>query len=120
MSSERIIYLNGEYVPEHEAKVSVLDRGFRWGDAVYDALRTFDGRPFKLDEHVDRFYRSLRYVRIEPGVSKSELKGIIVEVIRRNESARRIDGDYLVTMQASRGLVTQVDDPPDGLAASGQ
>jgi len=111
MASERIIYLNGEYLPESEAKVSVLDRGFRWGDAVYDALRTFDGRPFKLDEHVDRFYRSLRYVRIEPGVAKAELKSIIVEVIRRNEISRRVDGDYLVTMQASRGRVTQVYDP---------
>jgi len=55
MSSERIIYLNGEYVPEHEAKVSVLDRGFRWGDAVYDALRTFDGRPFKMNHFQAEF-----------------------------------------------------------------
>ena len=111
MRSERIIYLNGEYLPEREAKVSVLDRGFRWGDAVYDAFRTFDGRPFKLDEHVDRFFRSLRYVRIEPRVCKAELTAVIAEVIRQNEPARRTDGDYLVTMQASRGLVTQVYDP---------
>ena len=44
--AERVIYLNGEYVAESSAKVSVLDRGFRWGDAVYDATRTFDGRLF--------------------------------------------------------------------------
>ena len=93
MRSERFIYLNGEYLPEREAKVSVLDRGFRWGDAVYDAFRTFDGRPFKLDEHVDRFFRSLRYVRIEPRVCKAELTAVIAEVIRQNEPARRTDGD---------------------------
>jgi len=46
--AERFVYLNGDYVPERDAKVSVLDRGFRWGDAVYDATRTFDGRLFKL------------------------------------------------------------------------
>ena len=46
--AERVVYLNGEYVPERDAKVSVLDRGFRWGDAVYDATRTFEGRLFKL------------------------------------------------------------------------
>jgi branched-chain amino acid aminotransferase len=64
--TERVVFLNGEYVPEREAKVSVLDRGFRWGDAVYDATRTFDGRLFKLEEHVERFFRSLRYARIDP------------------------------------------------------
>ena len=42
--AERFVYLNGDYVPERDAKVSVLDRGFRWSDAVYDATRTFDGR----------------------------------------------------------------------------
>ena len=52
----RVVYLNGQYVPERDAKVSGLDGGFRWGDAVYDATRTFDGRLFKLDEHVERFF----------------------------------------------------------------
>ena len=51
--AERFVYLNGDYVPERDAKVSVLDRGFRWGDAVHEATRTFDGRLFKLPEHVD-------------------------------------------------------------------
>lgn len=110
--NERIVYLNGEYVPENEAKVSVLDRGFRWGDAVYDAVRTFEGRPFKLEEHVDRFYRSLRYARIEPGLSKTEMSAITLEVIKRNEGRRKqVDGDYLVTMQASRGPVVQIYTP---------
>jgi hypothetical protein len=63
--AERFVYLNGDYVPERDAKVSVLDRGFRWGDAVYDATRTFDGRLFKLHEHVERFFRSLRDARID-------------------------------------------------------
>ena len=63
--AKRFVYLNGDYVPERNPKVSVLDRGFRWGDAVYDATRTFDGRLFKLHEHVERFLRSLRYARID-------------------------------------------------------
>ncbi len=115
LMNERAVYLNGEYVPESEAKVSVLDRGFRWGDAVYDAVRTFEGRPFKLEEHVDRFYRSLRYARIEPGLSKTEMSAITLEVIKRNEGRRkRVDGDYLVTMQASRGSVGQIYRPVGG------
>lgn len=108
---ERIVYLDGEYVPESEAKVSVLDRGFRWGDAVYDAVRTFDGRPFKLDGHVDRFFRSLKYARIDPQLDKKQFAEITLEVIRRNEPLRRVEGDYLITMQASRGPVAQIYTP---------
>jgi len=109
--AERTIYLNGDYVPEPHAKVSVLDRGFRWGDAVYDAVRTFDGRPFKLHEHVERFFRSLKYARIDPGLDKKQVTDVTLEVVRRNEEMRKTDGDYLITMQASRGPVTNVYSP---------
>jgi branched-chain amino acid aminotransferase len=109
---ERLIYLDGEYVPEPDAKVSVLDRGFRWGDAVYDATRTFDGRLFKLREHVERFFRSLRYARIDPRLDRDAVATICEEVVQRNEPARRAgDGDYLLTMQASRGRVAGIYDP---------
>jgi len=104
--AERVIYLNGEYVAEKDAKVSVLDRGFRWGDAVYDATRTFEGRLFKLHEHVERFFRSLRYALIDPRLDKAAVAAICEEVVRRDEPARRGgDGDYLLTMQASRGMM---------------
>src|SRR5438034_10621553 len=91
--AERTIYLNGDYGPESHAKVSVLDRGFRWGDAVYDAVRTFDGRPFKLHEHVERFFRSLKYARIDPGLDKKQGTEVTLEVVRRNEERRKKDGD---------------------------
>jgi branched-chain amino acid aminotransferase len=113
--AERFVYLNGDYVPERDAKVSVLDRGFRWGDAVYDATRTFDGRLFKLDEHVERFFRSLRYARIDPGLDRAAVSALCEEVVRRNEPARRAaDGDYILTMQASRGLVGGIYSPGVG------
>jgi branched-chain amino acid aminotransferase len=109
---ERVIYLNGQYVPESEARVSVLDRGFRWGDAVYDATRTFDGRLFKLEEHVERFFRSLRYARLDPRLDRAEIAAISEEVVRRNEPVRRAgDDDYLLTMQVSRGLVSGIYSP---------
>jgi branched-chain amino acid aminotransferase len=104
--AERVVYLNGQYVAEPDAKVSVLDRGFRWGDAVYDATRTFEGRLFKLHEHVERFFRSLRYARIDPRLDQAAVAALCEEVVRRNEPARQAaDGDYLLTMQASRGLI---------------
>jgi len=114
--AERVVYLNGEYLAEKNAKVSVLDRGFRWGDAVYDATRTFEGRLFKLHEHVERFFRSLRYARIDPRLDKAAVTAICEEVVRRNEPARKAgDGDYLLTMQASRGLVSGIYAPADAV-----
>ena len=82
------VYLNGQCVPERDAKVSVLDRGFRCGDAVFDATRTFEGRLFKLHEHVERFFRSLRYARIDPRLEKAAVAALCEEVVRRNEPAR--------------------------------
>lgn len=67
----------------------MLDRGLRWGDAVYDAARTFDGRLFKLEDHLERFFRSLRYARIDPRLDKPAVKAICEEVVRRNEAARQ-------------------------------
>ena len=57
--SERIAYLNGEFVVESQAKVSILDRGFLFGDSVYDASRTFNGVPWRMREHIERLYQIL-------------------------------------------------------------
>ena len=75
MAQERIVYLNGEMVPESEAKISVRDRGFVYGDAVFDTTRTFNGRIFKLQDHLDRFFNSLKYLRMEPVLTKQEFCG---------------------------------------------
>jgi branched-chain amino acid aminotransferase len=61
---EGVVYLNGRFVPESEAKVSVFDRGFGGGEGVYEVTRTFAHKPFKLREHIQRLYRSMRYTRI--------------------------------------------------------
>lgn len=61
---ERVVYINGRIVPESQATISVFDRSVQWGDAVYDAARTYNHRPFKLREHIDRLYRSCRYTRM--------------------------------------------------------
>ena len=55
--NERVVYLNGEYVPESRATVSISDRGFIYGDAVFDTARTFGGKIYRLQEHVDRLFR---------------------------------------------------------------
>ena len=78
---EGIVYLNGEFVSESMAKVSVFDRGFNGGEGVYDVTRTFGHKPFKLKEHIQRLYRSLKYTRIDCGLSPEEMERLSLEVL---------------------------------------
>jgi branched-chain amino acid aminotransferase len=109
LTNERVAYFNGKIVPEREARVSIRDRGFKYGDAVFDMTRTFDHRIFRLKEHIDRFYRSLRYVRIDPGMSPAEMIRISEEVLERNLHLIGRQDDYWVGQRVSRGV-----DPVDG------
>jgi branched-chain amino acid aminotransferase len=84
MSGESLIaYVNGEYVPREQAKISVFDFGFLRGDAVFDTTSAWNGRIFKLDAHLDRLDLSLRAVRIPCPLPLEELRGVIVETARR-------------------------------------
>ena len=74
MQGERFVYLNGEIIEEQSARISPFDRGFLWGDGVYEVTPCFAGKLYRLDDHLDRLYRSLKYVRIDVGFSKEEMK----------------------------------------------
>jgi branched-chain amino acid aminotransferase len=102
--ADRIAYFNGRYVPEREVLVPFRDRGFKYGDAVFDTTRTFGHRVFKLREHVERLYRSLRYLRIDPGMTPDAMVAVTEEVLRRNLPLLEPDDDYWVTQRVSRGL----------------
>jgi branched-chain amino acid aminotransferase len=101
---ERIIYLNGSFVPESEAKVSVLDSGFNAGDGVYDVTRTFGHKPFKLREHTERLFRSLQYTRIDCGMSPEEMEKTTLEVLERNKPLLRENEDCALWQVVSRGV----------------
>jgi branched-chain amino acid aminotransferase len=103
-SADRIAWFNGRLVPEREVLVPFRDRGFKYGDAVFDTTRTFGHRIFKLGEHVDRLYRSLRYLRIDPGIPQGRMVEITEEVLRRNLPLLAPDDDYWVTQRVTRGL----------------
>src|SRR5438876_9772863 len=82
--NQRVAYFNGRIVPEREVVVPFRDRGFKYGDAAFDMTRTFHGRPFRLSDHVDRLYRSLRYLRIDSGLSPAEMVAASEEVLERH------------------------------------
>ncbi|MBS3787266.1 branched-chain-amino-acid transaminase [Candidatus Bipolaricaulota bacterium] len=78
------IYLNGEFVPEEEAKISVFDHGLLYGDGVFEGIRAYDGYVFKLDDHVDRLYRSARAINLEIPFEAGDMKDKILESLREN------------------------------------
>ena len=104
MSENWVVWFNGEIVPETEARVPFRDRGFKYGDAAFDTTRTFGHKIFKLDEHLDRLYRSLKYLQIDPGISRAELKRATEEVVEINLKNVTVDEDIWVTQRVTRGM----------------
>jgi branched-chain amino acid aminotransferase len=101
-----ITYVNGEYVPHEEAKISVDDRGIMFGDSVFDITRTFDGVVFRLDDHLERLRKSMRYVELDgdgllPGIRKAT-----EEVLGRNAEEIKAVGDVLVEQIVTRGGIS--------------
>ena len=83
-SNERVAYFNGKIVPESEVMIPFRDRSFKYGDGVFDMTRTFGHKIFKLEEHIDRFYDSLSYVKIDPGINKNEMIDQTMNVLNAN------------------------------------
>ena len=102
--TEPIVFLNGELVPESQAGIPIRDRGFIYGDAVFDAARTFNGVPFKLAEHVKRLYDSLRYVRIDPGIGMGEMEEWSRKVVEHNYPLLPPGQDMWVMQRITRGV----------------
>jgi branched-chain amino acid aminotransferase len=101
---ERVAYFNGQYLPESKVCVSFRDRGFILGDAVFDAERTFAGKIFRLEAHIDRLYQSLEKARIDPGLSAAEMTEITHETVQRNLPLLGPTEDYWVMQRVTRGL----------------
>ena len=101
--AEYTAYFNGEWMPFSQVKIDPMDRGFMVGDVIFDVARTFDGKSFRMKEHIDRLYRSLKFVRIDPGLSPQEMLDISEEAIQRNQHLRAEVGDYTITQFVTRG-----------------
>ncbi len=87
MSSEAepVVYVNGTFTPKSEAKISVFDQGFIFGDGIFETLVAVNGYVFMLDAHLDRLYRSARAVRINVPEPRENLAKLILETVGRNK-----------------------------------
>lgn len=79
-----IIYLNGEFVEKEHAKISIFDHGLLYGDGVFEGIRSYNYKAFKLNEHIDRLYNSAKAIMLEIPLSKEEIKDAILETLKRN------------------------------------
>lgn len=104
LANTRVAWFNGTIVPEGQVMIPYRDRSWKSGDGCFDMTRTFEGAPFRLKEHIDRLYRSLRYLRIDPGLSPAEMIAVSEEVVARNEHLRAPHGDWWLGQRISRGV----------------
>jgi len=97
-ASEPVVYINGEYLPQSQATVSVLDRGFLFGDGVYEVIPVFAGKPLRLTEHLDRLQRSMHRVSLKNPLTQQEWEEIFQTLLESNPG-----GDRSIYLQVTRG-----------------
>ncbi|PRX30396.1 branched-chain amino acid aminotransferase [Orenia metallireducens] len=98
MSSQKI-FLNGKLVDKSEAKVSVFDHGFLYGDGIFEGIRAYNGRVFRFDEHIKRLYESAKAIMLDIPMTPEEMKEAVLETIRANELT-----DAYIRLVISRGV----------------
>ena len=85
MPSGRLVYMNGEFVPEHEAKISIFDSALMFGDMVFEMTRSFNKKQFRLREHLERLYMGINILQIPINMTIDELEKACIETIKQNE-----------------------------------
>ena len=111
-----IVYLNGQFLPRNEAKLSVDDRGFFFGDGVYEVTRVVRGRLFEWDRHARRLARGLRELRIEAGLDIDTIRSLQERLIRENQLT---EGQGTIYLQITRGAAPRTHHfPPKGTPAT--
>lgn len=94
-----IIYRDGQYVDSQDAKLSIFDHGFLYGDGIFEGIRAYNGRVFKLKEHIDRLYESADSILLKIEISRQEMMDIVLETVRQNNLS-----DAYIRLVVSRGV----------------
>lgn len=99
MAQELQIYIDGVYYPKSQAKISVYDHGFLYGDGVFEGIRAYNGTVFKLKEHIDRLYRSAHAMHLQINITKEEMIQAVVATLRKNKLK-----DAYIRLVVTRGI----------------
>ena len=105
VDNDSIVYLNGHHVRLGDAMVSVLDRGFIFGDGIYEVVPVYGGKPFRMAQHLARLQRSLKAVRIDTGYTDEHWAELFSDLIRRNPATGGAgSGNSMIYLQVTRGV----------------
>lgn len=113
MSAERTVYHNGNFIPEGQATISIFDSGLTTGEKVVEVARTFNQKPYKLDDHLQRLYRGLQTLRIDPGLSPAALRLATEETLDRNLDTQQKNVDWQIIHYVTKGPASQFEIVPD-------
>src|SRR6476469_8933453 len=95
------VYIDGKYYDEDEAKISVFDHGLLYGDGIFEGIRAYNGRVFKLKEHIDRLFYSAKAILLTIPLSHAEIMQAVLETCRQNQ----IQNGY-IRLIVTRGIGT--------------
>ncbi|MEM2818696.1 MAG: aminotransferase class IV, partial [Nitrososphaerota archaeon] len=98
-SGELLVYIDGEFVPRSQAKVSVFDHGLLYGDGVFEGIRSYNGVVFRLIEHIDRLYDSAKTIMLDIPITKQEMVNVVLETLRKNKLK-----DAYIRLVVTRGV----------------
>ena len=110
-ATPHLVYLNGEFIPANEAKISIFDAAVMLGDTVTESTRTFAHKAFKLEQHITRLYKSLKVTRIDPGMTPAEMTDLSLQVLEKNLPKVAAEMDLWLVHNISRGLFVAGADP---------
>jgi len=99
----RVVSFNGTFVPESEARVSIFDSALIFGDMAFEMTRTFNGTPFRLRQHLERLYASLRLIEVDSGLPIDEMEELTLETLARNQSTEAENVDWQIMHNVSCG-----------------
>tara|TARA_B100000287_G_C20649426_1_gene786304 strand:+ start:546 stop:1532 length:987 start_codon:yes stop_codon:yes gene_type:complete len=105
MIKERVVYMNGKLVPESQAKISIYDSALMFGDMVFEMTRSFNKEQFKLREHLERLYASMKYVHIDIPMTIEEMEQAVYDTIEANEPMFNDDDEHRIMIDVTRGLL---------------
>jgi branched-chain amino acid aminotransferase len=99
LDKELLVYIDGEYYPKSQAKISVYDHGLLYGDGVFEGIRAYNGVVFKLKEHIDRLYRSAHTIMLQIPMTKEQMINAVLETLRKNNLK-----DAYIRLVVTRGV----------------
>ena len=103
---ERLVYFNGKFIPESEARISIYDSALMFGDMLFEMTRSFNGKQFKLKEHLQRLYSGIKILRIPLKLKMEDMEQAVYKTVEKNLKFFKKDDEHRMLINVSRGLLS--------------